>query len=214
MTREHELKCWPEFFGPVSGGEKTFELRRDDRDPPYMTADVLRLREWLPADATYTGRECRKRVTYTLGAASHLGLAPGHVIMGLADVPDRPGANPLDTPEVREAVAEAIADADGVDIGPRDAANAAVDVLVVLAPHVAAAQRAAFRAGVEMSAGVSTLPSGTFKPALKAKGLDDDMADLLGGTLDTALGLVADTIRAIPTPAEFAVPESDGECVP
>jgi hypothetical protein len=40
----HELKSWPEFFSAIETGEKTFELRRNDRN--YQVGDVLVLREW------------------------------------------------------------------------------------------------------------------------------------------------------------------------
>lgn len=134
------------------------------------------------------------------------------------DAPPEPRVNPIDTPEVRGALMAAMLDVVEAWPNPKDHEERAEHemtgaILAVLAPHVAALQRAAFGQGVEASAGVSTLPSGTFKPALKAKGLDEDMADLLGETLDTALGLVAETIRAIPTPAEFTAPEPLAEAL-
>jgi hypothetical protein len=39
----HELKCWPEFFKPIQSGEKTFELRRNDRN--FHLNDILILKE-------------------------------------------------------------------------------------------------------------------------------------------------------------------------
>lgn len=53
---QHELKCWPNYFAGIISGSKTFEVRLDDR--PYREGDVLRLREFIPADESYTGREC------------------------------------------------------------------------------------------------------------------------------------------------------------
>src|SRR3954470_11426726 len=41
---EHELKCWPEFYKALVSGEKTFELRKNDRG--FRVGDVLWLREW------------------------------------------------------------------------------------------------------------------------------------------------------------------------
>jgi hypothetical protein len=55
----HDLKSWPEFFGPVLEGRKTFELRKNDRN--FMVGDILWLREWEPRTAKYSGREIRKR---------------------------------------------------------------------------------------------------------------------------------------------------------
>lgn len=54
--REHELKCWPQFYQPTTDGYKTFELRRADRD--FEEGDILLLREWDPdSQEGYTGRE-------------------------------------------------------------------------------------------------------------------------------------------------------------
>lgn len=75
----HELKIWPEFFEPIVTGEKTFELRKDDRG--FKAGDVLWLREWQQSG--YTGRELKKRVTYLLGG---IGLERDYVCMALADV--------------------------------------------------------------------------------------------------------------------------------
>ena len=82
--REHDLKCWPEFFDAALTGDKPFELRRDDRG--FREGDTLLIREWEPETKDHTGRECRKRVTYALRDASGFGLEEGFVIMGLRDV--------------------------------------------------------------------------------------------------------------------------------
>ena len=76
---EHELKCWPEFFSAILTGEKTFELRKDDRQPPFRAGDVLWLREWRRGDKEYTGRDLRLTVTYVL---SGFGLERGYAVMG------------------------------------------------------------------------------------------------------------------------------------
>ena len=81
---EHELKCWPEFFSAILTGEKTFELRKDDRQPPFRAGDVLWLREWRrltvkPTTGEYTGRDLRVTVTYVL---SGFGLEKDYVVMG------------------------------------------------------------------------------------------------------------------------------------
>lgn len=94
---EHELKVWRRFFDALQSGAKTFELRRFDRD--FRDGDTLRLRECAddepsPSDeASYTGREIRRRITYVLG--SHLDreprpfeskIAPGWCILGIAPI--------------------------------------------------------------------------------------------------------------------------------
>jgi hypothetical protein len=78
--REHELKCWPEFFAALLDGRKTFEYRRNDRG--FAVDDVLWLREWGPVSECYTGRELRRRVTYVLH--STVGSLDPYVVMALA----------------------------------------------------------------------------------------------------------------------------------
>lgn len=88
VEREHDLKVWPEFFSALLDGSKPFEVRRDDRG--FAVGDVLRLREWDPpipdwgVKGGYTGRECRRRVSYVLDDPD-FGVSPGFVVMGLAD---------------------------------------------------------------------------------------------------------------------------------
>ncbi len=88
--KEHELKCWPDYFAGVLNGRKSFEVRKNDgRD--FAVGDILHLCEWDPHvrlndPAAYTGRDQRVRVTYVLN--EHPGLAPGYVVMGLGEVDD------------------------------------------------------------------------------------------------------------------------------
>ena len=63
----HELKCWPTFFQAILDGRKRHDLRRvDDRD--FQVGDQLRLREFDPNLADYTGREQFVVVTYLTSA--------------------------------------------------------------------------------------------------------------------------------------------------
>lgn len=84
---EHELKIDPEFFTLAFKGEKTFELRKNDRD--YQIGDRLKLRETrhtgkemreqgLPL--IYTGRECMMKITHILGG---YGLDPMYVCLSM-----------------------------------------------------------------------------------------------------------------------------------
>ena len=75
---EHKLKTWPEFFKHIWSGEKTFELRKDDRG--FRAGDTLRLQEWSFRHG-YTGREIVAVVSYVL---SGMGLQDGWVAMSLA----------------------------------------------------------------------------------------------------------------------------------
>jgi len=46
MQIEHELKCHSEYFQRICTGQKTFEIRKNDRD--YQVGDILALREYDP----------------------------------------------------------------------------------------------------------------------------------------------------------------------
>lgn len=73
---EHELKCWPQFFGPISHGEKRHDLRRSfDRD--FRVGDRLKLREFDPATEAYTGRVQVVEITYITSADLPCALSKG-----------------------------------------------------------------------------------------------------------------------------------------
>lgn len=82
MRREHDLKTWPRFFDDVLAWRKPFEVRLDDRG--FAVGDVLNLREWDPDEEAYTGRSCRRRVSYVL--RDWIGIERGYVVMGLSPV--------------------------------------------------------------------------------------------------------------------------------
>jgi hypothetical protein len=77
----HMLKCWPEYFGAVLDGSKTFEVRKDDRG--FQVGDNLCLNEWDPKTERYTTRSVERWVTYVLRDGPF--AIPGHVIMGIRD---------------------------------------------------------------------------------------------------------------------------------
>ncbi len=77
---DHELKTAPGCFDALGNG-KDFELRKDDRSPPFESGDRLLLREWGTGMVGYTGRKKFARVVYTL--RDHVGLDPGYVILGI-----------------------------------------------------------------------------------------------------------------------------------
>ena len=79
LNRVHDLKVWPEFYGPLVRGEKTFELRKNDRD--YRVGDKLRLQEFDPAGGVYTGSVAVFEVTYVLENTNY--LQPGVVALGI-----------------------------------------------------------------------------------------------------------------------------------
>lgn len=76
---EHELKCWREYFTAIWSREKSFEIRKNDRN--FQIGDVLRLREWSPVEQRYTGANLTREVVYITTFPD--GLRDGYVCMGL-----------------------------------------------------------------------------------------------------------------------------------
>ena len=85
----HELKCWPEHFQAIKRGDKTLEIRRNDRD--FKVDHVLHLHEWDPVIEGYTGDELYRVVTHVL-PGGQFGLAEGFAALSIAamTLPDEP----------------------------------------------------------------------------------------------------------------------------
>lgn len=78
MSRQHHyIKILPEYYRAVERGEKTFEVRFNDRN--YQNRDVLHLQEW--ANGLYTGRSIDAEVTYLLDSPDY--CKEGYVIMAI-----------------------------------------------------------------------------------------------------------------------------------
>ena len=58
----HKLKCWPEPYEAIRSGDKTLELRKNDRG--FRVGDVLRLQLWDPEQVLYLGAEVDVLVTH------------------------------------------------------------------------------------------------------------------------------------------------------
>jgi hypothetical protein len=82
----HELKTWIDYFSLVANGEKTFELRKNDRG--FLAGHELLLREYDKDKELYTGRKLLRRITFILQGdkAEELGLKKGFCIMGLEEI--------------------------------------------------------------------------------------------------------------------------------
>ena len=78
MDRQHHyIKILPEYFKAIESGEKTFEVRFNDRN--YHVHDILHLREW--SDGEYTGPEMEVEVTWLLDNPDY--CKEGYVIMAI-----------------------------------------------------------------------------------------------------------------------------------
>lgn len=75
-----ELKTWPVYFDALWSGEKTFEVRKNDRG--YKVGDRLILREYDLVKEQYLDREIHADVIYML-RGGRLGLAEGWCAMSI-----------------------------------------------------------------------------------------------------------------------------------
>lgn len=74
----HNLKILPMYFEEVRLGNKTFELRKNDR--PYNVGDTLILKEF--DGNNYTKRELTREITYILQGGNY-GLDKDYCILGM-----------------------------------------------------------------------------------------------------------------------------------
>lgn len=78
----HNLKTWPQYFQRILSGEKTFEVRKNDRD--FQVGDYLLLNEYDPKTDKFTGNFVYKKVSYILHGGN-FGLDKDTVVMSLAN---------------------------------------------------------------------------------------------------------------------------------
>lgn len=112
----HDLKTWPTFFEAVWRGDKTFEVRLDDRG--FQKGDTVALREWDRRRACacigvdhdevscgkYTGRRIQAQVGHVLASTPPRGSqrgfnGNGYVVFSLIDqkrVDQRSAAEPME----------------------------------------------------------------------------------------------------------------------
>jgi hypothetical protein len=77
----HELKTWPDYYFRVFNGQKTFEVRKHDRD--FTVGDRLILKEYDPATGLYTGNELARTITFILPGGA-FGIEEGYCVMAIA----------------------------------------------------------------------------------------------------------------------------------
>jgi hypothetical protein len=91
MSVVHTLKTLPVYFDAVERGEKTFEIRRDDRG--FQKGDVVRLKRFdpqlgyttIPGQGRFSELSLERRIAWIL-TGGQFGLEPGYVILALAPV--------------------------------------------------------------------------------------------------------------------------------
>lgn len=80
--KTHSLKLDRKYYEASKNGQKTFEIRKNDRD--FRVGDILELREYYTSDdgtEHYTGRKHNAIITYILDDERY--LKPGYVCLGL-----------------------------------------------------------------------------------------------------------------------------------
>jgi hypothetical protein len=78
----HELKILPKYFEAVISGEKTFEIRKNDRT--FRKGDFLALNEYINTQNAYTGNSCLVYVDYVLDDLEF--TRAGFVVMSIKPV--------------------------------------------------------------------------------------------------------------------------------
>jgi hypothetical protein len=87
---EHTLKCLPTYWDAIERGEKTFDVRRDDRG--FQKGDFVILQRLNESkhrqhEIEYDGNgrpahQLRRKITYIL-TGGQFGIEPGYVILAL-----------------------------------------------------------------------------------------------------------------------------------
>ncbi len=75
----YELKLYPQYYKAIFSGEKTFELRKNDKD--YQVGDILKIREW--DGENFTGHSMMVRISYVQKGNGKYGLSEGFCVLGL-----------------------------------------------------------------------------------------------------------------------------------
>lgn len=81
MEKTHELKILPKYFSEVYSGNKTFEVRKNDRN--FKVGDMLILKEWDIENQKFTGNQVKRKITYILD--NKIYLKKGFVILSLSN---------------------------------------------------------------------------------------------------------------------------------
>jgi hypothetical protein len=84
---QHVVKSWSMFFRDIITGERTSDIRLNDRR--YAVGDTMLLQEFDPVKQEYTGREVVVAITYMQTnksnpcAISHVALDDAYVVLSI-----------------------------------------------------------------------------------------------------------------------------------
>lgn len=82
LSKHHDLKCWPYYFNEVLSGNKTFEVRFNDRD--FKEGDTLVLHEFNPDLHSYSGRVSKKyEIVFILELNKYLNDKKNYVVFSI-----------------------------------------------------------------------------------------------------------------------------------
>lgn len=83
QRKHHEIKCLTEYYQAIEAGDKTFEVRKNDRD--YRRYDFLVLCEVVGSARIPTGRKMVYSVRYIM-QGGQFGLPDDYVAMSIKKV--------------------------------------------------------------------------------------------------------------------------------
>lgn len=87
--QHHDLKTWPEYYKRVETGQKTFEVRKNDRD--FQVGDTVSLYQYDKV-APPSGRpveDFEERLKFKIGYILHggnFGIEPGYCVLQLVKI--------------------------------------------------------------------------------------------------------------------------------
>ena len=85
----HNLKIWPEFFKALVAGEKTYDIRKNDRTGGFQVGDTIFFLEWDSKNERYTGHKIETKITHVLHGGTHPpatdGLKAGYVALSFRE---------------------------------------------------------------------------------------------------------------------------------
>jgi len=80
----HKLKVWSEYMDDLINGNKSFEVRLNDRN--FQVGDTLILMEFNKDKKEYLDRELKVKITYILDNSVFDAIKDGFVVMGIKRV--------------------------------------------------------------------------------------------------------------------------------